>query len=156
MDSSTNIFREPDLSDRPYSLIVEREMDVKPEILFKAWTKEFDMWFAAPDSVLMVGLVNTPFFFETEYEPDDNSGVQRYPHYGRFLQVIPNQLVQMTWLTGEGGTNGAETVVTVEIIPKGDKTVLRLTHSGFPEEALRDGHEAAWPMALEILEWQYQ
>ncbi|WP_228491804.1 SRPBCC domain-containing protein [Prolixibacter sp. NT017] len=150
------IFREPDLSGRPYSLTVEKEMDLEAEILFRAWTKEFDTWFAAPGSVLMTGQVNTPFFFETEFQPDENSELFRYPHYGRFLQVVPSELVQITWITGEGGTSGAETVVTVEFIPKGDKTLLRLSHSGFPDEDSRNGHEQAWPMALEQLAWQYQ
>ncbi|WP_338036993.1 hypothetical protein [Metabacillus dongyingensis] len=43
----------PDLSLRPFSLSVERVMDSSPEVLFKAWTKQFGIWFAAPGSVIM-------------------------------------------------------------------------------------------------------
>lgn len=153
--SDQKIFREPDLSNRPLGLTTERLMKLKPDTLFNAWTKEFDIWFAAPGSVLMIGEVNTPFFFETEFRPNKNSDLQRAPHYGRFLQLIPNQLIKLTWVTGVGGTKGNETVVTVELTPKGEKTLLKLTHVGFPDEDSKNGHQQAWPMVLEQLEKKY-
>lgn len=149
------IFREPDFSNRSFNLTVERLMNLKPEVLFKAWTNEFDIWFAAPGSVLMTGNVNTPFFFETEFRPDENSDIQRHPHYGRFLQLVPNRLVKLTWVTGAAGTKGSETVVTVELTPKEEKTLLKLTHSGFPDEESKNKHQQAWPMVLEQLEKRY-
>lgn len=58
--------RVPDLSDRLFGLTVEREFPLTPEVLFTAWTKGFDLWFAAPGSVLMQGEVDTVFYLETE------------------------------------------------------------------------------------------
>lgn len=155
MTSNKEIFREPDISNRPYDLTVESLMNLKPETLFNAWTNEFDVWFASPGSVLMAGKVNTPFFFETEFRPDENSDLQRSPHYGRFLKLIPNQLIKLTWVTGKGGTKGFETVVTVELTSKVEKTLLKLTHSGFPDEESKNGHQQAWPMVLKQLEKRY-
>lgn len=155
MTHDKEIFREPDFSNRPFNLIVEKLMNLKSEVLFEAWTNEFDIWFAAPGSVLMTGNVNTPFFFETEFRPDENSDIQRHPHYGRFLQLIPNRLIKLTWVTGAAGTKGSETVVTVELVPKEEKTLLKLTHSGFPDEESKNKHQQAWPMVLEQLEKRY-
>lgn len=149
------IFREPDLSTRPFNLTVERLMNLNPETLYNAWTNEFEVWFAAPGSVLMTGEVNTPFFFETEYKPDENSEIRRSPHYGRFLKLIPHQLIQLSWVTGAGGTKGSETIVTVELDPRDEKTLMKLTHAGFPDEESRNGHQQAWPKVLEQLEKRY-
>ena len=155
MNSDKEIFREPDLSTRPLNLTVERLMNLKSETLFNAWTSEFDVWFAVPGSVLMTGKVNTPFFFETEFRPDKNSEIQRHPHYGRFLRIVSNQLIELTWLTGTEGTKGSETIVTVELISQDNKTLLKLAHSGFPDEESKNRHQQAWPMVLEQLEKRY-
>jgi uncharacterized protein YndB with AHSA1/START domain len=150
-----SIFREPDLGTRPHRLAVERQIPLPPTTLYKAWTVEFDRWFAAPGSVLMTGQVDTPFFFETEFRVAPDAALQRHPHYGRFLQLVPDRLIQLTWLTGAGGTKGAETVVTVELIPNATGTLVRLSHAGFPDPESMEGHRQAWPMVLEQLEQRY-
>ena len=137
---------QPDLSSRPLRFSVERQMDVPADLLFQAWTSvQFDRWFAAPGTVLMKPEINSPYFFEARFEGE------RHPHYGRFLELKTDRLVKMTWVTADG-TRGVETIVTVESIASGDGTLVRLTQEGFPDEQARDGHQEAWPMALEELE----
>jgi uncharacterized protein YndB with AHSA1/START domain len=127
-------------------------MTVPPNVLYRAWTEQFDQWFAAPGSVLMRGEVNAPFFFETVFQPEAAPAPSRHPHYGRFLRLERDRLVEMTWVTGTGGTLGAETVVTVEFEPNETGSHLRLRHAGFLDEESRDRHLQAWPLVLEQLD----
>jgi uncharacterized protein YndB with AHSA1/START domain len=75
-------------------------------------------------------------------------GDHTYPHYGRYLKVEPDRLLEFTWVSQ--GTLGKESIVRVDFEPAPDGTRVTLTHSGLPDEKLRNDHEAGW---TEILEW---
>ena len=139
----------PDHSARPLQLTCEHTVRAKPSEVYAAWTDRFDLWFAQPGTLALVPEPGRPYFF---YNRDEWG---RHPHYGRFLELTENQLVEMTWITGNGeavGTEGAETVLRIELVPEGAATRVRLTHSGFANERSRAGHEENWPLALEILD----
>ena len=139
----------PDLSTRPLQMTCEYTVNSKPETVYAAWTQRFDTWFAQAGTLSMVAEPGRPFFF---YTPDEWG---RHPHYGRFLNLTVGELIEMTWMTGDGtaeGTAGAETVIRIELVPKGGATEVRLTHSGFVSEKSRDGHQENWPLALKLLD----
>lgn len=139
----------PDLSNRPLSLTCEHIINASPDQVFAAWSDKFDSWFAQPGTLSLTAQPGQAYFF---YNRDDWG---RHPHYGRFLDVKPNARIEMTWITGNGtdvGTQGAETVLLIELTHSDDATHLRLTHSGFISEQSRDGHAENWPLALEILD----
>ena len=137
---------EPEVSAQALTMTVERLMKASAADLYRAWTQDFDAWFAQPGELFMTPEVDKPFFF---YNRKDWG---RHAHYGRFLELKETELVVMAWVTGEGGTEGTETILRVELSTTSEGTHLRLTHSGFPHEASRDGHAENWPEGLEELD----
>lgn len=137
---------EPDLAQRPFRCTIERTMIASPAAIYSAFTDQLDRWFAAPGTLLIKAEVNMPFYFETRFEG------QRHPHYGRFLQLVPARRLELTWVTGNPGTLGAETRLSIELTPQGEGTRVKLTHAGFADEESRNRHAEAWPQVLEHLD----
>ncbi len=111
----------PDHSKQPLSLKLERLVPASVEMLYKAWTSNFDSWFADPENCNMIPEVGRPYFFTTRKDWGS------HPHYGRFLELEENRVAEMTWMTGDGtdvGTKGAETVLRLEFTPKEEGTWL--------------------------------
>jgi hypothetical protein len=61
-------------------------------------------------------------------------------------------LVELSWVTGRNGTEGAETVVRLEIFASDSGSRVRLTHSGFYEAGAAIQHADAWPNVLRHLD----
>lgn len=132
-----------------YALTISRTSPLSAATLYRAWTTGWGSWFADPDSARVRANIGEPYFFEVVQRFDDGREPVRHPHYGRFLRVVPNALVSLTWVTGAGGTGGAETTLTVHLDAiAGDFARVTLTHEGFKTSESCTAHEAAWPMIL--------
>jgi uncharacterized protein YndB with AHSA1/START domain len=75
-----------------------------------------------------------------------------HPGVGEFLEVVPNEKVVFTfgWDEPDHPIPAGSTEVEITLIPEGEKTRVRLTHRGLPEDAITD-HENGWDFYLNRL-----
>lgn len=136
----------PDLSDRPYDTRVERVMRAFAPDLYRCFTTGWEGWFALEGALVADPVVNGQLFFVVEHDG------KRHPHYGRFLELEPGRKVELTWVTGRDGTQGAETVLAVDLEPRPDGCALTLTHRGFYDQERADHHGKSWDWILANLD----
>ena len=137
---------ESETAGTTYELDVARVISLPAEAVYRAFTDQLDQWFGTQGSLIVTPEPGGLYHFVTEMDG------KRHPHYGRFIELTPGRRVCMTWMTGDPGTLGAETTVTIDIAEAQDGTRVRIRQAGFYDETSRDGHEDAWPMVLEHLE----
>lgn len=132
-----------------HALTITRTSPRSAAALYRAWTTRWHAWFAGADTIRMQAEAGAPFFFDVVQLFPDGQDPVRHAHYGRFLRLVPDALVSLTWVTGAGGTAGAETTLTVHLdAVAGDFTQVTLTHEGFATAQARDTHDAAWRVIL--------
>jgi uncharacterized protein YndB with AHSA1/START domain len=136
----------PDLADRPHGARVERAMRASPAAVYESFTTGWETWFALPGALLADPTPQGRLFFVVEFE-----GL-RHPHYGRFLALDPDRRVELTWLTGKGGTEGAETILSIEVAPSENGCTLFLEHRGFYDQDGADRHGSSWEQILDHLD----
>jgi uncharacterized protein YndB with AHSA1/START domain len=141
----TDLFT-PDLSGRPHDTQVVRAMRARADAVHRSFTTGWEGWFALPGGLIANPVPQGQLFFVVEFEG------RRHPHYGRFLTVEPGRKVELTWVTGIEGTQGAETVLSIDIEPDDDGCLLTLTHRGFYEKDRADGHGKSWERILADLD----
>jgi uncharacterized protein YndB with AHSA1/START domain len=69
---------------------------------------------------------------------------------GVYREVVPNRKLCFSWAWQS--TPERESLVTIELNPVTDGTLLTLTHEQFFDEKARDGHSHGWSFALDYLE----
>jgi uncharacterized protein YndB with AHSA1/START domain len=95
----------------------------------------------------------------TEIEYDARPGgvykatyVGNHHALGEFVEVVENEKVVFTfgWNEPNHPIPAGTTTVAITLIPDGDETLVRLVHSGLPEDAITD-HENGWQFFLDRL-----
>jgi uncharacterized protein YndB with AHSA1/START domain len=124
---------------------VARTYDAKPERVFDAWTNPASVkaWLASGEKAIVDARVDGLFYIAMPWKD------RLYAHYGRYLQLEKARLIEFTWVSE--GTEGKESIVTIELIAHGAKTELRLTHIGLPTEEAAASHKGGWSDFLDTL-----
>jgi uncharacterized protein YndB with AHSA1/START domain len=124
-------------------LVREVVIDASPETIFELLTVQ-------EKHVLWDGT-------EAELDPRPG-GVYRvlvggkYQAAGEFVEVVPNERVVLAfgWDEPNHPIPAGSTRVVYELVPDGTKTLVRLTHSGLPDDAV-DDHTEGWDHYLDRL-----
>lgn len=78
---------------------------------------------------------------------------ERFIVGGRYLVIERPARLAFTWTWEPPHTMAnVETTVTIQLIQKGDETILTMTHTGLPSEEERASHEHGWTGAYASLE----
>ena len=126
--------------DSSNAVVIERTFNAPAARVWKALTDVDQMrewYFDLKEFKAQVG-----FEFEFIVEHEGNS----YYHLCRVTEVVPQKKIAYTWrYKGEPGNS----LVTIELSPDGEKTRLKLTHTGletFPKTPAyaRENFEAGW------------
>jgi uncharacterized protein YndB with AHSA1/START domain len=134
------------------TIVVERVINASPETIFDFWTdsEKIKIWLAS-DARL-------------DPRPDGEAYLQMGGHVakgpftnnGHFLVVEPHSHLEFTWGFEEPivGVPPESSVVSVDLIPQDEGTLVRVTHTGLP--AGRDSspfsERVGWTSMLEHLE----
>ena len=134
------------------SLVLKRRLKAKPEKVYEAWTKPEQMtqWWGVTggprppiaETDLRVGGRFKVQFWDPKNEHHSVSGLYR--------EVVPNRKLSFSWAWQS--TPERESMVTIELNPVTDGTMLTLTHEQFFDETARDDHGRGWTVALDRLE----
>ena len=138
------------MSTQP-SLTLKRKLNAKPAAVFAAWTdpSQVRRWFGPASIEVSSAEIDAKpggayhIAFRTESgEHHDVSGVYR--------EVRPGEKLVFTWAWRS--TPERESLVTIDMKPDGEGTMLTLTHEQFSDEAARDSHKHGWTGSLDKLE----
>lgn len=74
---------------------------------------------------------------------------------GLYREIVPPTRIALTWRWTDGPPpdppDGVTSLVTFDLAPDGEGTLLTLTHEGLPDQAQADSHQEGWTEALDKL-----
>ncbi len=126
-------------------ITVARTIPASAEKIFDVWIDPKSPggpWFGA-ERVILNPVVDGLFYLAVKHEG------RTWPHYGRFLQLDRPRRIEHTWMSE--ATQGAESIVTVTMEPRGEQTEVTIRHSGVPDDEMGRQHEKGWTWILSAL-----
>ena len=125
------------MTSRPDELVVERRVSVPPDRVFVFFTdaERWQRWQGTdaqvelrPGGVLRVNVTGDGYAS------------------GRIVEVVDNERIVFTWgwERDDMPVPPGSSTVSIDLVPDGEGTIIRLTHSGLPPDSIeihRDGWE---------------
>jgi len=132
-------------------LVVKRLLRAPRRLVFEAWTRPELMtrWFF-PDAAWTAN-VTSDLRVGGRYElamRDADGG--DHLQFGEYREIVPVSRLVFTWNCPELAV--VESVVTVELVERGEQTEIVLAHELPPDPNIRQGHEQGWVGCLGNLE----
>ena len=126
-------------------LTLSRTIKAKPEEVFDVWLDTRSPggpWFGC-ERVILQPVVDGLFYHCVRHEG------RLWAHYGRFIRLERPRSIEHTWVSE--ATRGVESIVTLDLVPRGDETALTLRHSNVPDDAMGRRHEEGWNFVLSAI-----
>jgi len=129
-------------------LVIRRVLPVPRERVFTAWLDPASLarWMGTGEGADITALdprVGGTFRIVMRHR---GASVE---HWGEYLAIERPSLLSFTWLSAN--TDHRPTVVTVELLDRGDSTELILTHRRLPRHQV-DAHRRGWTEIVAALE----
>jgi uncharacterized protein YndB with AHSA1/START domain len=133
-------------------LFIERVFDAPPRLVFKAWTSaEYQMHWLGPKD-FTVEFCEIDFCVGGKYRARIRSPEGRdHTMYGVYREIAAPERLVFTFAWEEEGERGLETLVTIDFIDQGNKTLMSFHQAPFQSLAERDGHNGGWTQCFDRL-----
>jgi uncharacterized protein YndB with AHSA1/START domain len=121
---------------------LQRLLPASPQEVFDAWTdpESLQQWFC-PGTVSLTS-VELDVRVGGQFRIVMRDAAKDLLHTGTYREINPPQRLVFTWRSS--GTYDQETLVTVELHPRGNNTELVLTHEQLPDASSAGKHEEGW------------
>ncbi len=130
-------------------LCVRRLLPATPQEVFEAWTDPASMYeWMCPESIILAE-VQLDVQLGGRFRIVMHSEKGDLVHSGEYREIRPPSKLVFTWRSL--GTHEKETLVSVELYPRGDETELVLTHEWLPDEVALENHTQGWRSIMERL-----
>ncbi|MGE0820961.1 MAG: SRPBCC domain-containing protein [Candidatus Binatia bacterium] len=137
-------------SARPPVIRITKLLPATPEDVFAAWTdpESLKAWMCPEATSVAAATLDLRVGgkFRIVMRGENSEIV----HVGEYRDICPPERLVFTWQSA--ATLQQETLVTVELFPRGQQTELVLTHELFPDGHSAAQHQSGWQSLVEKLD----
>jgi uncharacterized protein YndB with AHSA1/START domain len=139
----------PTGEERPDRLVIRKVIPASREEVFSAWTDPESLrhWMCPGDNITAEARLDPRV--GGSYRIVMKSPAGEYDHTGEYLVIEPPSKLVFTWFSKSTGNR--PTLVTVELLARGDQCELVLTHERLPHPDEVRRHERGWGQIIDRL-----